>query len=230
MKRQKKGSPRFHFFFSDHYVNLLTSVQTLFSYFPCKLFFWVLLLCQLAGWDKSEVITFCSKVVLEGLIISWLYWDCIVFSTIFPYVLPFVDKNNTFVVLLTNERFASVTTSVTIPSSMMHLLYERILINVWLSLARFLYPSLLLLCEQDKKVTKSYNFTSMSALPCGCQRKKSPKTRDTKSKLFNPYICPCVIIFLSKFEQKSSSKHLISRPSLPHKNNTENWSSPRSTL
>ena len=24
---------------SDHYVNLLTSVQTLFSYFPCKLFF-----------------------------------------------------------------------------------------------------------------------------------------------------------------------------------------------
>ena len=41
----------------------------------------------------------------------------------------------------------------------------------------------MLLCEQDKKVTKSYNFTSMSALPCGCERKKSPKTRDTKSKL-----------------------------------------------
>lgn len=144
--------------------------------------------------------------------------------------IPFVDTNNIFVVLLTKERFTSVTTSVTIPSSMMHLLYERILINVWLSLARFLYPSLLLLCEQDKKVTKSYNFTSMSALPCGCERKKSPKTRDTKSKFFNPYICPCVIIFLSKFEHKSSSKHLISRPSLPHKNSTENWSSPRSTL
>lgn len=49
-------------------------------------------------------------------------------------------------------------------------------------IVRFLYPSLLLLCEQDKKVTKSYNFTSMSALPCGCERKKSPKTRDTESQ------------------------------------------------
>lgn len=49
-------------------------------------------------------------------------------------------------------------------------------------IVRFLYPSLLLLCEQDKKVTKTYNFTSMSALPCGCPRKKSPKTRDTKNQ------------------------------------------------
>lgn len=31
-------------------------------------------------------------------------------------------------------------------------------------------------------MTKSYNFTSMSALPCGCPRKKSPKNRDTKSQ------------------------------------------------
>lgn len=49
-------------------------------------------------------------------------------------------------------------------------------------IVRFLYPSLHLLCEKDKKVTKSYNFTSMSALPCGCPRKKSPKNRDTKSQ------------------------------------------------
>ena len=99
-----KGSPRFHFFSSDHYVNLLTSARTLFSYFPYKLFFWVLLLCQLAGWDKSEVITFCSKVMLEGLIISWLYWDCIVFSTIFPYALPFSSLTRTSHLLFFRRR------------------------------------------------------------------------------------------------------------------------------
>lgn len=71
----------------------------------------------------------------------------------------------------------------------LHSAWQNARCNIWIVfnlnyVIRFVYPSLLLLCEQDKKVTKTYNFTSMSALPCGCPRKKSPKARETKSMLF----------------------------------------------
>ena len=48
---------------------------------------------------------------------------------------------------------------------------------------RLLRPSLLMLCQQDMKVTKSYNFTSMSALPCGCPCKKPARTIEPKGNL-----------------------------------------------
>lgn len=89
-------------------------------------------------------------------------------------------------------------------------------------IVRFLHPSLLLLCEQDKKVTKTYNFTSMSALPCGCPRKKSPKTRETKSltdalysslqellKQMNTHFCAIPKImcqFLNKLQESVDQK------------------------
>ena len=133
MKRQKKGSPRFHFFSSDHYVNLLTSVQTLFSYFPCKLFFFLstfTLPIGRMGQIRGDYLLLESYARRVNYQLAVLRLYCV--SHHFPICssIPFVDTNNIFVVLLTKERFTSVTTSVTIPSSMMHLLYERILINV----------------------------------------------------------------------------------------------------
>ncbi|XP_031571022.1 uncharacterized protein KIAA0825-like [Actinia tenebrosa] len=43
---------------------------------------------------------------------------------------------------------------------------------------RFLTPSLRLLCERDKPRSKSFNFTSMSSLPCGCPFKPPYKRPD----------------------------------------------------
>ena len=57
---------------------------------------------------------------------------------------------------------------------------------------RFLHPSLTRLCQQEKNVNKSYNFTAMSALPCGCPCKKSKQESITSKLLvFLPHKIVC---------------------------------------